>query len=87
MQPLACVVFWQVDSYEGGFYRAVLATHAEKYDEARRWVDRARSALHPELRAIASDSYSRAHAPLVHAQQLAEAEELVEYKLFQAQLR
>jgi len=23
--------FCQVDSYEGGFYRAVLATHAEKY--------------------------------------------------------
>jgi FKBP12-rapamycin complex-associated protein len=25
-------------SYEGGFYRAVLATHAERYEEARRCV-------------------------------------------------
>lgn len=45
-----------------------------------------RSALHPELRAIASDAYARAHPPLVRAQQLAEAEELVEYRVCSAQL-
>ena len=44
------------DTYEGGFYRAVLATHRRRYEAARGWVDRARSALHPELRAIASDT-------------------------------
>ena len=70
-------------TYEGSFYRAVLSIHAERFEEAQRWVDSARTALHPQLRSLASESYDRAHASLVQAQQLAETEELIEYKCCQ----
>ncbi|KAL1523775.1 hypothetical protein AB1Y20_018699 [Prymnesium parvum] len=77
-------------SYNGGFFRAVLAVHANKHSEAQHWIDKARSALHPQfssLGVLAAESYSRAHAVLVKAQQLAELEELIEYSKLQDQLQ
>ena len=75
------------ESYDGAFFRAILAVHSEKQKEAQKWIDTARSALHPQfssLGVLASESYSRAHSPLVKAQQLAELEELMDYSNYQA---
>ena len=67
-------------TYEGGFYRAVLAVHAGRFDEAQAAIDAARGALHPQLAAHGVESYARVHGSLVRAQHLAEMEELIEYR-------
>jgi len=85
MSEATCLI--DETSYSGGFYRAILAIYKGEYAEAQRWVDCARTALQPELRAVVGDSYARAHAPLVLAQQLAETEELIAYKQCEAVLR
>ena len=67
-------------TYEGGFYRAVLAVHHAAFDEAQACIDAARHALHPQLAAHGVESYARAHGSLVRAQHLAEMEELIQYR-------
>eukprot|EP00966_Prymnesium_polylepis_P187643 4349831-Prymnesium_polylepis.2 len=45
-------------SYDGGFFRAILAVHGDRHDEAQQWIDTARSALHPQARDLAPrDAY------------------------------
>ena len=75
------VVLVSAASYEGGFYRAVLAVHDGSYVDATAQIAASRTALAPQLAAAADDAYPRAHASLVRAQQLAELEEVVEYHL------
>eukprot|EP01114_Cavostelium_apophysatum_P007349 TRINITY_DN1943_c0_g1_i2.p1 TRINITY_DN1943_c0_g1~~TRINITY_DN1943_c0_g1_i2.p1 ORF type:complete len:2294 (+),score=720.41 TRINITY_DN1943_c0_g1_i2:229-7110(+) len=67
-------------SVEGGFYRAVLAVHDNKFDRVRRYVNLARDVLDVQLTAMIGESYNRAYSMMVQLQQLAEIEEIVTYK-------
>jgi len=62
------------------FFKAILNLHKENYDEAHRYISRTRELLDTELRALVGESYNRAYKVVVKVQQLAEMEEVIEYK-------
>ncbi|KAG2704801.1 hypothetical protein I3760_05G022000 [Carya illinoinensis] len=66
-------------SSNGTFFRAVLLVHRGKYDEARKYVERARKCLATELAALVLESYERAYINMVRVQQLSELEEVIDY--------
>ena len=65
------------DTQDGAFYRAVLAIHKEKYDDAHLLIDSARDLLDTELTAMAGESYQRAYNAMVEVQKLVELEEVI----------
>ncbi len=49
------------DTYDGAFYRAVLALHMNQFQLAQQCIDKARDILDTELTAMAGESYQRAY--------------------------
>ena len=49
------------DTYDGAFYRAVLAIHMDQFQLAQQCIDNARDILDTELTAMAGESYQRAY--------------------------
>jgi serine/threonine-protein kinase mTOR len=67
-------------SFDGSYYRAILATWQGIEEAAQGHINQARGLLGDELRAMISESYSRAYRMLVRGQQLTEIEEVLDYK-------
>ena len=68
------------DSQDGAFYRAVLATHRQDWEQADQLIDITRDMLDTELTALSAESYQRAYPIMVQLQMLSELEEAIEYK-------
>lgn len=66
--------------FDGAFYSAVLHVHRKEWADAANLIDAARRAMDGRLTALMAESYSRAYPSLVTAQNLAEMEEIVEYR-------
>jgi tetratricopeptide (TPR) repeat protein len=66
-------------SLQGAFYRAVLAVHDLRIDDAAIQIDRARKVLSGELAVMMGETYSRAYRHIVTVQQLSEMEEILTY--------
>ncbi|XP_038044243.1 serine/threonine-protein kinase mTOR-like [Patiria miniata] len=79
MEEYACLI--PRESYDGAFYRAVLAVHQDHFGQAQQCIDKARDILDTELTAMAGESYDRAYGAMVSAQMLSELEEIIRYKL------
>ena len=74
------VALIESSSYDGAFFRAILAVNGSTMEGATQWIETARNALQVELTPLANESYSRVYENLIKAQQLSELEELVEFK-------
>jgi FKBP12-rapamycin complex-associated protein len=60
MEEYSCLI--PRDTYDGAFYRAVLAIHMDKnYSLAQQCIEKARDILDTELTAMAGESYNRAY--------------------------
>lgn len=59
MEEYSCMI--PRDTYDGAFYRAVLALHMDQYPLAQQCIDNARDILDTELTAMAGESYQRAY--------------------------
>lgn len=68
------------DDVEGAFYRAILAIHHEDFDAAAVSIDNARRLLDTSFTALVSESYNRAYMSMVNLQQLAEMEEIIQFR-------
>lgn len=69
--------------YDGAFYSAVLHVHRSEWVEAANSVDAARRAMDGRLTALMAESYKRAYPSMVTAQNLAELEEVVEFRMLE----
>mmetsp|Transcript_7922 Transcript_7922/g.11928 ORF Transcript_7922/g.11928 Transcript_7922/m.11928 type:complete len:2546 (+) Transcript_7922:104-7741(+) len=65
---------------DGAFFWAIRAVHNNEFESAKRFIDRAKQGLDVELKALLSESYVRSYRVIVKVQQLAELEEVVNYK-------
>eukprot|EP00058_Branchiostoma_floridae_P004987 XP_002590475.1 hypothetical protein BRAFLDRAFT_124561 [Branchiostoma floridae] len=79
MEEYACMI--PRDTYDGAFYRAVLALHQDHFPLAQQCIDKARDILDTDLTAMAGESYDRAYGAMVACQMLSELEEIIQYKL------
>ncbi|XP_033096355.1 serine/threonine-protein kinase mTOR-like [Anneissia japonica] len=79
MDEYACMI--PRDTYDGAFYRAVLAVHQDHFAQAQQCINKARDILDTELTARAGESYNRAYGAMVNVQMLSELEEIIQYKL------
>ncbi|XP_041480411.1 serine/threonine-protein kinase mTOR-like [Lytechinus variegatus] len=79
MEEYTCII--PRDTYDGAFYRAVLAVHQDHFGQAQQCIDKARDILDTELTAMAGESYDRAYGAMVSVQMLSELEEIIQYKL------
>ncbi|OQV15683.1 Target of rapamycin [Hypsibius exemplaris] len=70
------------DSLDGAFYRAVLALHQDQFPYAQSLIDKARDLLDSDLTSMVGESYSRAYGSMIFTQQLAELEEVTQFKLY-----
>eukprot|EP01105_Mastigella_eilhardi_P021948 TRINITY_DN5365_c0_g1_i1.p1 TRINITY_DN5365_c0_g1~~TRINITY_DN5365_c0_g1_i1.p1 ORF type:complete len:2426 (-),score=601.66 TRINITY_DN5365_c0_g1_i1:7080-14204(-) len=68
------------DSFEGSFYRAILEVYRNNFIEASRYISQARNLLDTKITALVGESYERSYNVMVNIQQLAELEEVIEYK-------
>lgn len=68
------------NTVDGTFFKAILNLHKENYEEAHKYINRTRELLDTELRALVGESYNRAYKVVVKVQQLAEMEEVIDYK-------
>lgn len=68
------------ESFELSFYQSILEIRSENYKEAKKYIDLARHQMDNELTALVGESYQRAYDEFVRVQQLAEIEEVIEYK-------
>lgn len=75
-----CVSILDQNTSEYTFFKAVLAIHNNKFDDAHDFIDRTRLILDRELAALVGESYNRAYDVVVRVQQLSEMEEIVKYK-------
>ena len=57
-----------------------MSIHRNQFDEAHAHIDKARSLLETELRALLGESYDRAYLQILRVQMLAELEEIMVYK-------
>ena len=73
------------NSPDRAFFGAILAIQREHYDDAQRYIVRARDGVNSEITATIGESYNRAYNVVVRAQMLAELEEIVSYKQYPAQ--
>lgn len=79
MEEYSCMI--PRDTYDGAFYRSVLALHMDQFQLAQQCIDKARDIVDTELTAMAGESYSRAYGAMVNVQMLSELEEVIQYKL------
>ncbi|KAI6231501.1 Serine/threonine-protein kinase TOR [Aphelenchoides besseyi] len=70
-----------VNNIDGAFLRAVLAIRKSEFNEATEFINKVRDMVDSELTSMAAESYERAYGAVVTAQQLAELEEAIEYKM------
>ncbi|KAI6224301.1 Serine/threonine-protein kinase TOR [Aphelenchoides fujianensis] len=70
-----------VNNTDGAFLRAVLAIRKGEFGEATEFINKVRDMVDSELTSMAAESYERAYGAVVTAQQLAELEEAIEYKM------
>ena len=70
----------RADSVDTGFYSAVFCIHDQSWDAALVHIDRTRELLDKKLTALVGESYNRSYKVMVTVQQLAELEEIIEYK-------
>ncbi|KAJ3130914.1 phosphatidylinositol kinase- protein kinase tor1 [Physocladia obscura] len=75
-----CVNLIKVESPDGSFFRAVLALHEDKFNDAVQFIDKSREMLDTELVALVGESYNRAYPVIVRTQMLAELDEIIQYK-------
>eukprot|EP00742_Colponemidia_sp_Colp-10_P007030 GILJ01007544.1.p1 GENE.GILJ01007544.1~~GILJ01007544.1.p1 ORF type:complete len:2402 (-),score=355.14 GILJ01007544.1:281-6541(-) len=68
------------DRVDGSFFRSVLAIYKDDYEVCQTYINRCRELLDTELTALVGESYNRAYRVVVQVQQLAELEEIIEYK-------
>ncbi|PNS15729.1 hypothetical protein CAC42_4181 [Sphaceloma murrayae] len=95
MSALAAAASWgmghweKMDSYlqvmktnspDRAFFGAILAIHRDQFEEAARYIGRARENLDSELSALLGESYTRAYGVIVRVQMLCELEEIIGYK-------
>ena len=80
MEEYVCLV--PRDSLDGAFYRAVLALRQDQFDYGQTLIEKARDLLDSDLTAMVGESYSRAYGSMIQTQQLAELEEVAQYKLY-----
>ncbi|GAV00928.1 TOR [Ramazzottius varieornatus] len=80
MEEYVCLV--PRDSLDGAFYRAVLALRQDQFDYGQTLIEKARDLLDSDLTAMVGESYSRAYGSMILTQQLAELEEVAQYKLY-----
>ena len=59
MEEYTCMI--PRDTYDGAFYRAVLALHDDQFPLAQQCVEKARDILDTDLTAMAGESYNRAY--------------------------
>jgi serine/threonine-protein kinase mTOR len=69
--------------FDGAFYGAVLHVHRMEWADAANMIDAARRAMDGRLTALMSESYNRAYPSMVTAQNLAELEEIVEFRMLE----
>ncbi|RMZ86883.1 hypothetical protein DV736_g5890, partial [Chaetothyriales sp. CBS 134916] len=67
-------------SPDRAFFGAILATQRNHFDEANKYILRAREGVNSELNATIGESYNRAYSVVVRTQMLAELEEIMDYK-------
>ena len=68
------------DSADRSFFGAVLSIHRNSFEEAGKFIGKARKAVNSELTAIIGESYNRAYNVVVRTQMLTELEEIITYK-------
>jgi serine/threonine-protein kinase mTOR len=68
------------DSADRSFFGAVLSLHRNSFEDAERFIGKAREAVNSELTAIIGESYNRAYNVVVRTQMLTELEEIITYK-------
>jgi FKBP12-rapamycin complex-associated protein len=76
---LANSIIPRVD-FDGAFFSAVLHIHRKEWALAARAIDVSRKAMDSRFTALMAESYSRAYPSMVTAQNLAEMEEIIEYR-------
>ena len=59
MEEYTCMI--PRDTYDGAFYRAVLALHDDQFPLAQQCIEKARDILDTDLTAMAGESYNRAY--------------------------
>ena len=64
MEEYTCMI--PRDTYDGAFYRAVLALHDDQFPLAQQCVEKARDILDTDLTAMAGESYNRAYGVCLH---------------------
>jgi FKBP12-rapamycin complex-associated protein len=65
---------------EGVFYRAIFEIQQNQFQQARKSIEEARALVDTDLTALIGESYNRAYNTVVRVQQLAELEEVIEYR-------
>jgi FKBP12-rapamycin complex-associated protein len=92
--PIAATAAWglgkwdELEEYVGcmrntvdsNFFSAILAISKEEYKEAHMHIENSRDILDKNVTALVGESYNRAYDMIVTVQQLAELEEVIEYK-------
>lgn len=74
-------------SPDRAFFGAILALQRNHFAEARKFIIRARDGVNSEITATVGESYNRAYSVVVRTQMLAELEEIISYKLSDANPR
>ena len=69
--------------FDGAFYSAVLHVHRSEWVDAANAIDAARRAMDGRLTALMAESYKRSYPSMVAAQNLAELEEVVEFRMLE----
>jgi FKBP12-rapamycin complex-associated protein len=65
------------EGHDGTFFRAVLAVHNEKWNEAQELIDATRALSDTEVTALSLESYQRAYPAMVNVQMLAEVDPII----------
>jgi FKBP12-rapamycin complex-associated protein len=74
------VVCMRTSSVETNFFGAVLNIWKGSYGQANVYIEKCRDLLDKQLTALVGESYKRAYKMIVSVQELAELEEIIEYK-------
>lgn len=67
-------------SPDRAFFGAILSTQRNNFEDANKYILRAREGVNSELTATIGESYNRAYGVVVRTQMLAELEEIISYK-------
>ena len=64
------------------FFRSILAIHRNQFGIAEQFIDKTRSLLDVDMKALIGESYNRAYTVVVKTQMLTELEEIISYKKY-----